>query len=112
MKEKHLQENSRIRVIKPYREVFAPKIENMWRISNYISENFQHSLCRSADNRSAVDLIILHNKWRGRSSPVIIAGWSSLVARLAHNQEVVGSNPSLRNSMIKRKTKNKRKEYV
>jgi hypothetical protein len=26
-----------------------------------------------------------------------IAGWSSLVARLAHNQEVVGSNPTLRN---------------
>ena len=28
-----------------------------------------------------------------------IAGWSSLVARLAHNQEVEGSNPSLRNSV-------------
>ena len=26
-----------------------------------------------------------------------MAAWSSLVARLAHNQEVVGSNPTVRN---------------
>ena len=26
-----------------------------------------------------------------------MAVWSSLVARLAHNQEVVGSNPTIRN---------------
>ena len=30
----------------------------------------------------------------GRLSPVYVAGWSSLVARRAHNPEVVGSNPT------------------
>ena len=59
--------------MKPYREVFAPKTENMWRVSNYISENFQHSLCRLTGNQSAVDLTNLHIIWGGRSSPIIIA---------------------------------------
>ena len=68
----------------------------MWRCNWIITYQriFNILFCRSADNRPAVDLIILHNKWRGRSSPVIIAEWSSLEARLAHAQEVGGSNPS------------------
>ena len=37
----------------------------------------------------------------------LIAGWSSLEARLAHNQEVEGSNPSLRNSIANRQNKSK-----
>ena len=68
-KEKHLQK-SRIRDMKPYREVFSSKTENMWIINNNISENFQYSLCRLAGNQSAVDLTNLHIIWRGRSSPI------------------------------------------
>ena len=56
--------------MKPYRDVFAPKTENMWRINNNISENFQHSLCRLAGNQSAVDLTNLHTIRRGRYSPI------------------------------------------
>lgn len=78
----------------------------------YFSENFQYSLCRLTGNQSAVDFTNLHIT-NGEVAPllVIIAGWSSLEARLAHNQEVEGSNPSLRNSTIKRKNE-KRKEYI
>ena len=32
-----------------------------------------------------------------------MAAWSSLVARLAHNQEVVGSNPTVRNHYTQNK---------
>ena len=63
----------RIRDMKPYQSVFAPKTENMWRINNNTSENFQYSLCRLTGNQSAVDLTNLHIIWRGRSSPIIIA---------------------------------------
>ena len=34
-----------------------------------------------------------------------IAGWSSLAARVAHNHEVVGSNPTPATRIKKRKTK-------
>jgi hypothetical protein len=32
--------------------------------------------------------------FRGSNSKVSVAGWSSLVARRAHNPKVVGSNPA------------------
>ena len=38
--------------------------------------------------------IILEQSARGRQQKVNIAGWSSLVARRAHNPKVVGSNPA------------------
>ena len=59
--------------MKPYQLVFAPKTENMRRINNNTSENFQYSLCRLTGNQSAVDLTNLHIIWGGRSSPIIIA---------------------------------------
>ncbi len=36
----------------------------------------------------------LENRQAGKNFNTIIAGWSSLVARRAHNPKVVGSNPA------------------
>ena len=81
--------------MKPYREVFSSKTENMWRIIknkrvimtlpelqiwvcdgfskpvyHLFQRIFQYSLCRLTGNQSAVDLTNLHIIWGGRSSPI------------------------------------------
>ena len=59
-------------------------------------------ICRSGEIGRRTGLKILRSKIRTGSSPVSgtistdipNAGWSSLVARRAHNPKVVGSNPA------------------
>ena len=40
------------------------------------------------------NILVAINQGCGRVTAILIAGWSSLVARQAHNLKVVGSNPT------------------
>ena len=71
-----------------------------WTVAG-IAQLVEHNLAKvgvagsSPVSRSAqVALIAVRSRRNGRHAPAHVAGWSSLVARRAHNPEVVGSNPT------------------
>ena len=85
--------NSRVTIIPPS---FAPRIYPYSRISS--GDKLIIGFLGAEDwppNREAIDILISQIiPLTRRGITLIIAGWSSLAARRAHNPKVAGSNPA------------------